>query len=361
MYLFTTFFSVVYLFLLERKFHKLAYLLVILPVALFFYQVPAFQFDVGTDYMSYVDMYKYGYNIEYYYSKKEYVFYVILKIVTTLGMGEQSIFLLVSIVYTFFWVFFIFLLKKENYKVWILVFLYFTVTGIYQNQLNGLRQYMAISVMPCLFILLYNRKYWISAVLVIFASLCHASFIIVYPFLAFLFIKPTPVRVVTIFFLTGVVYALILPKLLPLLVELLFGSYLGYFESKLSASANLFSLITKLYYAPLILLSMHCYYQDVNKGLYNKNHDMLMSFFMIAAATYWLFVVNLYFGFFGRVAQYFMIFYIFPMYYLIDRYIERKKVYSAVIIFAYILIPYILKVTVLATSEYDYQSILSGF
>ncbi|WP_373416149.1 EpsG family protein, partial [Vibrio parahaemolyticus] len=80
--------------------------------------MPAFQYNVGTDYMSYVDMYKYGYNIEYYFNKKELIFYSILKIATGLKLGEQSIFILVSIVYSIFWAYFVCLLKSSNYKVW---------------------------------------------------------------------------------------------------------------------------------------------------------------------------------------------------------------------------------------------------
>lgn len=361
MYLFTTIISVFYLFIMDRKFEKLAFLLVLLPIVLIYFQVPAFQFDVGTDYMSYVDMYKYGYNIEYYYNKKEYVFYFILKVSTWLELGEQSIFVLVSIVYSFFWLVLIVLLKNANYKVWICAFLYFTVTGIYQNQLNGLRQYMAISILPCLFILLYNRKYYYSFALTVFASLCHASFILVYPFFVFVFIRPSPAKICTLFLISGVFCALVFPKLLPLVVSVLFGNYAGYFESSLSASANLSSLLTKIYYAPLFILAMYSYSKDVREGKYDKKYDMIMTFFMILAATYWLFVVNMYFGFFGRVAQYFMIFYIFPIYYLIHRYLERKKLYSVICIFCYISLPYILKVTVLATSEYDYHSILEGF
>ncbi len=360
MYLLTTFVSVLYLYFMDRKFEKLAFFLILLPVAFFYFQMPAFQLDVGTDYMSYVDMYKYGYNIEYYYNKKEYVFYYILKISTALRLGEQSIFILVSVVYTVFWLYFIFLLKNAGYKVWIFVFLYFTITGIYQNQLNGLRQYMAIAILPCLFIVLYNRQYFLALILTVLASLCHASFILVYPFFIFIYLKPTPLRVWYLFLFSFIVSALVVPKLLPIIVSTLFGSYAGYFESALSASANLVSVITKLYYMPLFLLAIYTYRKEVKLGLYDDSYDMVMRFFMILAATYWLFIVNMYFGFFGRVAQYFMIFYIFPMYYLIAQYIQKNKVYSTVLVICYILLPYFLKVTFLATSEYDYNSILKG-
>ncbi len=361
MYLITTIISVLYLYIMDKNFDKLAFVLVLFPVIFFYFQIPAFQYNVGTDYMSYVDMYKYGYNIEYYFNKKELIFYSILKIVTGLKLGEQSIFILVSIVYSIFWAYFVCLLKSSNYKVWIIVFLYFCITGIYQNQLNGLRQYMAIAILPCIFILLYRRKFISSFILTIIASLCHATFVLLYPFYIFLFIKPSPYRIGILFFISFIFSAVIIPKVLPIIVGALFGNYAGYFDSALSESANISSLVTKLYYFPLFVLAILMYKKDLIENSFNHKHDMIMRFFMILSVTYWLFIVNMYFGFFGRVAQYFMIFYIFPIYYLIERYIDRGKLYSAIITVLYISAPYVLKVTIFATSEYDYQSILGNF
>ncbi|KID57930.1 hypothetical protein JF50_04075 [Pseudoalteromonas luteoviolacea] len=308
--------------------------------------------------MSYVEMYRYGYNIEFYYNKKEWVFYSILKIATAFSLGEQSIFVLVSLVYTFFWVYLICLLKNAGYRVWLIVLLYFTVTGIYQNQLNGLRQYMAIAILPCVFVLLYQRKYFVATILTAIATLCHASFILVYPFLFVFLFRPTPKKIAFLFIFGFATSAFFIPKLLPVIVNMLFGNYAGYFDSELSASANLLSVLTKLYYFPLFIWAFVKYCKSYREEANNKNYKMLMYFFMVLAVTYWLFIVNMYFGFFGRVSQYFMIFYIFPIYYLVDKLIKEKRTYLTIVIFAYLLLPYILKVTLFATAEYEYQTIL---
>lgn len=361
MYLLTTLVCVTYLYLMDRKFDKLAFLFILFPISIVYFQVPAFQYNVGTDYMSYVDMYKYGYNIEYYFNKKEWVFYLVLKIATEFQLGEQAIFILVSVFYSFFWIFLIFLLKNENYKVWLFVLLYFTVTGIYQNQLNGLRQYMAIAILPCIFVLFYKKRYLATISLTLLATLCHASFLILYPFFFVFVFKPSPRLIIYFFTISFVFSAVIIPKLLPVVVNAIFGGYSGYFESELSVSANAVSLITKAFYFPLFVLAIFQYKKDVKENVYNKEkYEMLMYFFMILSLTYWLFIVNMYFGFFGRVAQYFMIFYIFPIYYLLERYLEQRKIYMTLLLFVYVITPYLLKVTLFAKSEYDYQSII-GF
>ena len=159
MYLITMIIIVSYLAVMNEKYTKPAFFLVLIPVIFLYFIVPALQYNVGTDYMSYVDMYNHGYNIEYYYEKNELVFYSILQISRKFGLGEQSVFVLTSLIYSLFWLYFVVLLKKYNYKIWVIALLYFCITGIYQNQLNGLRQYMAIAILPCIFILLYERKF----------------------------------------------------------------------------------------------------------------------------------------------------------------------------------------------------------
>ncbi|WP_137222139.1 EpsG family protein [Shewanella sp. MEBiC00475] len=364
MYLIVLIFSTFYLYLLDKnKFtNYLAFNVAIFPMCVVFFFVPAMQYDVGTDYFSYVEMYKYGYNVDLYYKKGEFVFHYLLVFLRSFSLGEQSIFVTVSIVNTFSFSAILYLLKKNGFKIWLVFFLFFCVTGIYHNQMNGLRQYIAIYLLPLSILLFYSHKYILAVSTSLFAVFSHFSYAITFIIYFLKVLLPKPVVILALFILSFVFYLFVLPMFLPMVVGKLFPVYIPYFESVHAAQANFVSVATKVYYIPIYIMFFYYYFKDTkNNILYTFSGKSFGFFILIWSATFWIFLSAIKFGFLGRVNQYFIFFYIFPMYYVLHREMLKHKFYNVFFLICYIAIPYVLKVTVFSTAEYNYKSIFFNY
>jgi hypothetical protein len=364
LYLLVLTFSTLYLYLLDKyKFtNYLAFNIAIFPMCVVFFFVPAMQYNVGTDYFSYVEMYKYGYNVELYYRKGEFVFHYLLVFLRSISLGEQSIFITVSIINTFSFSAILYLLKKSGFKIWLIFILFFCVTGIYHNQMNGLRQYIAIYLLPLSILLFYSHKYILALSASLFALFSHFSYIITLTIYFLKVLLPKPAVILTLFILSLVFYLFVLPIFLPIVVGKLFPVYIPYFESVHAVHANFVSIATKVYYVPIYIMFFYYYFKDTKSNIAYEFSGRTFGFFiLIWSATFWIFLSAIKFGFLGRVNQYFIIFYIFPMYYVLHREIIKQRGYNVFLLICYIAIPYILKVTAFSTAEYDYKSILFNY
>jgi len=359
MFLFILVYSVVFLFAIRNFSYSKLYYIALIPVFIVTMVPSAIQYNVGTDYFSYIEIFETGKELNTYLAKGEFVFPIIVYTTKLLGASAQSVFIIVSIFNGLFFIFLLSQLKKMKFELWIYVLVFMCCTGVYHNQLNGLRQYMAVYALPLLTIFFARKQYLRSASTVMYSMFCHASSVLVFPviYLSRILAK---YNIGTVFFLifilSAVVYGFIIPPLTVEIVAKTFPMYSKYlFEDRLQ-EGTLLSLLTKLYYVPIFLLF---YYLCYRKAIIIRTTSEI-ALVGVFSLSFWLILLAYEISIFGRVSQYFSIFYSFPIYYLLNHYYKKKRFYIFIFWLVYLLIPYILKVTLLAKNEYLYQWIVNN-
>lgn len=339
-----------YLMLTER--YK-ASLLVMMPVFLIYFMVAGLQYNVGTDYFSYIDIFQSEVKHWYYFNKGEYLFFGLNQFLNWLSLPAQSIFLVISFIQSFLIFLYFKKIKQLGLILWVFFIVFFTVTNIYNNQLNGLRQYVVITGIPLFTIFLHERKLLHSLGLLVVLSFFHNTawlLIIFYPIfyvqnkfninLLCLFI----ISAVGYFFAGGFIYDL---------TSLILPNYVHYLQSDLSEPRTISVFFTKLYYLPLVFYFYIIYRKD-NANFGDYIHFMLFIF----SITYWFFLLALSVGIATRLYYYFIFFYIFPIYYILHYNYVRNRSIEFLFILVYIVFPYFFKVTALAKAEFLYESFL---
>lgn len=351
MFLFVLFYVFIYFVVIEK--YKASFLS-FLPAFLVYFFVAGMQYGVGTDYFSYVDIYENPSIWNRYYSKKEYLFYWLNVLLNQLSLPTQSLFLAFSLVNSTLLFVYFKKIKSQGFILSLFFFAFFCVTNIYNNQLNGLRQYVVIAALPLITWYLYYDKKILAVVLLLAASFFHNTAWIVLLFIFPLFIldKKTNISLSLVFVCSFFVY-FILGKYLNPLVSWILPSYAHYLDSELSERMALTQLITKLYYLPLLI-----YFYFVYKKNHEKGGRYLHFMLLCASATYWFFILGLYLGIANRIYSYVIFFSAFPIYYLLYRSWVLKRKYEFLLIFLYVLTPYIAKVTFLAKAEFLYRAII---
>ncbi|PHM62370.1 hypothetical protein Xish_01572 [Xenorhabdus ishibashii] len=265
-------------------------------------------------------------------------------------MPAQSIFLLFSFFQSIFIFHFLKRIGRMGFTLWIFFLIFFTVSNIYHNQLNGIRQYAALTLLPFLTLLIFEKKYISFLIGCIISMSFHLSafiFFIFYPLRWFyLYLR----RYNFILFLLCIPLYFYLTKLAPNIIDHISPNYSFYLKSKYAEPTELINILTKVYYLPLIFLFFFVYKE--------KNSNYFDFCIFIFSLTYWSFLMGMNIGLLSRISSYFWFFILFPNYYLIKYYQHRERKIESYCIILYCLIPYLLKVTIFAKNEYIYNSYL---
>ena len=317
----------------------------------------ALQFNVGSDYFSYKFIYDNPWVLGRYFNDGEYFFFYVNEILHYLDMNYQFIFVVFSFVQTLF--IFVFFKRVRNYgfNLCLIFFIFFVVTNIYHNQMNGIRQYAAVCLFPFMALILYERKMVFYLLLCLFSLTLHSSSVVFFLFVLSPFLITKSNKFFIIFVVTLPFY-IIFPKIILILLNFLDVRYVSYIDSVYFEPKGFLSLVTKLYYLPIILYFYYIYDKSKEYIIISDSKRHLMDFFVfIFSLTYWSIVMMLDAAIFSRLSSYFWFFIIFPMYYSIYYSYLKKPIFSFFIIF-YLFVPYLLKVTVFAKNEYVYHSFI---
>lgn len=350
MFLFVLFYTTGYFALIEK--YK-ASLLAMLPAFLVYFLVAGLQFNVGTDYFSYIDIYENEARHWFYFNRGEYLFFALNQGLNWLKLPSQSIFLAVSFVQAFLVFIYFKSIKKKGFILTLFFIAFICVTNIYNNQLNALRQYVVIAALPLLTILLYEKRFVRFFILLGLASFFHntAWFLLVLLPIYFLYKKLD--KSLLFLFLLSIVGYLLLGKFINELVVIFLPSYEHYLQGQYAEQHTLGLFITKLYYLPLIFY-FYLIYKKSSSEFGSYFHFMIFAFTL----TFWFFLLALNLGIATRFYYYVLFFMVFPMYYLLHYNYLKGRVVSFVLVLGYIVLPYIAKVTFLAKNEFLYNSIL---
>jgi len=334
---------------------KITFFISYSPAIFMYWLLPAFQFNVGTDYFTYIDFFRHGVP-DYIFNNNEFLFYYLVFFLNIFDFSEQSIFYTISFIQVILVFLILFELSKYKFKIWLLMLLLLIVSSVYHNQMNLLRQFVSVLVVPLLFLYLYKKDY----IKLIFVSLVglgfHKSFLMILLLIPIIWfvsrIKKDMISVLTI--VMPFIYLFVFPLVSQFLINFIFPNYGFYTDMQY---LNYFTLLTKLYYLPLVFYFIYVY--NVNR-FYNifVNELLFKYMLLIFSLTYSVYLTEFTFNLNGRVFKYFQFFYIFPIYYLFDYLIYKNKKLQLLLLFAYIFFPYYIKVFILPTSEYTYDSIL---
>ncbi|WP_420915636.1 EpsG family protein [Moellerella wisconsensis] len=322
-----------------------------LPAFIIYFLIAGLQYNVGTDYFSYIYIYENPWTLDRYFNSGEFSFYYSNVFLRYLELPPQFIFILFSFIQSLFIFLYIKKLKKYHIVAWIFFILFITVTNIYNNQLNVIRQYAALTLLPLLTIILYEKKYKTYIAGCFFAMTFHLTAII---FIILLFIKPFfkfILRHPFLLFSLSLPFYIFLSQSVPFILELTNIKYSSYLGDNFFQSRDISIIITKLYYLPLIL---YFFLRFNNK---EENHFSYINYCIaIFIITFWSFIMGLDISLLSRLASYFWFFTIFPLLYLLNNALERKNTFEFIFILIYCILPYLAKVTFLAKAEFLYQS-----
>lgn len=324
-----------------------------IPIGFFYGILPAMQYYVGQDYGSYIDIYM-SEDYDVFFNNGEFIFYALFEILNNFKLNEQFVFIFTSLLQSilFFLVLDKFYLNKI--RLWLFILLYFTTTGLYFNQMNGLRQSLAILITPLMFYSLINRSYYKTFIYFVLGIFSHASFIIVVPFIFVCnFLRNiSGKKIIPILFLTSpIIYLVIFPYISELAILTFFPGYSGYLNSGIIFSLK--STITKIYYVPIFLLFIYYYM----KGFILIKTEFERLSLVLFSLTYSLWITDLSLPLYGRILMYFIFFYTMPIYYICDFYIKNKMNLRLIIILFYILMPFFYKISIGQEGEYIYRHI----
>lgn len=305
------------------------------------------QFCVGTDYNSYMDLFN-GYKIEYFADKKhEYLFYYIVVICNNIGIKGQSLF------YIFYFINFIFLflfIKRLNLKyIFLFILLYITYSNMFNNQLNMVRQGTAIHLCTYAGILYSEGKYKKTLFWIVVSTFLHLASLFALSLFTFKYLKrlsPFHLKIILIssavgmFFMSSGVFSII-SNFLPIQYQL-------HLERD-ATDSGIMGVITKLIFIPLFWMSSFLNIKNLTKE-YNTLFYIGFLGFCIKLLLLKLPVVN-------RLADFFILFSIFPIYLLlVDLYRNNKKFLFFTICICLLLF-YGMKTILFPTREYLYNSI----
>ena len=336
---------------LDSKYSSIIYF----PAFYIYWFILGFQYDIGTDYDSYIEIAKIG-SYAYSENNNEWLFVLLLDILKLLSLPPQSLFMVVGIIQTFLAFFLFHKLSKYNMKVWLIFFLFITVSTIYHNQMNGIRQFISLLSVPILYIFILEKKYIKSFIISLFALGFHNSFLIILALLpVFLWFKNITKKTSFLFFiLSPIVIIFTFDIIFTFVIEYLFSNYSIYLEK--DTKLTYVGILTKAYYIPLFFYFWYLYLNNKNSTF--TNNDLFKFFILVFSITYCFLIMGLYFSLGARIFQYFILFYIFPIYYIIDYLIKENSQFALIVVFIYVLFPYIVKTVFLPVREYSFQTIL---
>jgi len=342
----------------NKKYSKSATFIVIFIVCMFNALFAGLQYGVGTDYYSYLGMFK---NQEYqkFYIKNEYIYYLFYRFIELFDGEPQWIFVLSSVFNGFFLTLTLYLLKKYGYGITFIFFVYFSYTGMYHNQMNGLRQFSAIYIFNFLMVyaaVLGFRKtlFW----LVLFMGISsHKTFLGILPFFSLYFFNRKDSCKLVVPILIGIVIIIFMLYSLPYIVNEYFPFYVGYLTSDYGSTLDITALATKLILLPLLIYFVYVFYSNINfRENFLNSHKGFCELLFLWGTTSLLYLVSLEYGFFYRVSQYFLFANVFPLYYLFKYIVyEKKSILLLFLLISYIFLPYLVKVVFLPSGEYLYH------
>ncbi len=323
---------------------KLSELWKVIPIVLLWTIIAGGQYNVGADYPLYFSYFNHYFGVPN--SRFEWLFAAVTDATIKLGFLGQGPFF----VFSFINIVLIFVAGKiANIRHWgIYYLLIITVATVFNNQLNAVRQTIAVCLCFIAFLEFYERK-WIGILLILLGMGFHTSVILCLPFF-FLkritdFTAKCPIMLLIISFVSAFIdsatgdFNNYLLQIMPDYLKENTHYAEAYEDSEYSHSTSFIYRAAKLiliplYWKSLMLIKRNCL-TKYEQNLFNLGFFafMMRNLLLLNTLT-------------GRISYYFWIPSIFPLYYLMRYYWQRKEYLPYIIIVAWLVVPYITKIIV---------------
>lgn len=342
---------IIYLYVVRLRESKLLpFTIYFTPVGILLVLIYSLQDNVGTDYYSYLGWAEGTIWSGSLKNEGEMLFYNLVTF-TRMFNTPQLIFFFTALIQVFFLMLITFEVKKMNFKLYIFFFLYFTLSLIFFNQFNGIRQYIAVNIIIYALLKLINDKKNIYYVLLVFlASLFHKSALF---FLVFIIIKRfigkkiNPVKVITglslLLFLSFFDYTEYYNRLLTFL-----PIYSNFIDSGYLQRMSFEGIITKL---PKLIIVIYAAL-SIDKAFIGDKERILINLSYISCG---LMIMSFNSGILWRFYQYLDFFILFPVLLYMH---EKRNKRIAMLISTTLIVILIIKIIIIPRGEYLYDSIL---
>jgi len=325
------------------------YFLFFMPVFLLLLLVLGLQYDVGTDYYSYLSMAEGSKDLGFIERKSEQFFIYLIYFVQFFKV-PQMIFFAAGFIQVIFLTLITYEVKKMNFRIDYFFLLYFSLALVFFNQFNGIRQYIAVYIVVYSIILLLRRKYIWFIILVLISGFFHSSAFLFLPLILFpkLLEKKFPVKyvfivlgglfIVSLFDSTNIILRIV--EVVPRYSHYIHASYLrkmGYTE-----------IITKIPKIMIVLFSAYL----IDRSDKSKKYTALINMGYIACAVM---IASFSSTVIWRIYQYFDMFLIFPPLLMLQ---NNKKKFISIFVLVALVVMLLIKIILMPTGEYLYRSIL---
>lgn len=321
------------------------YLLCILPIIFFWILIIGGQFGVGTDYESYLNIFTSNSEVEIYKIKNELLFYYIVCFFQYIKLDGQILFFVFAIINIC--LFFVICRKVTNKYSWLFLFLYVTVSTLFHNQMNGLRQCTATYFITLALIYLSEEQKKKFFILVLIGAGFHISSLAILLFY--------PLRKVTYKYKTA--FSLLILSALFSLFSFeniiknitIYTYYSSYSNSEYLADIPFIGKFTKLLILPFYLLALSL----LRKKNLSFNSLRLYNIGITAYIIKNLFLIS---SLTNRVGYFFLLISIMPLFYYLKEAMKYEKKTFIIIIYSLLFI-YMTKILLIPKGEYYYNSI----
>lgn len=352
-YIINVLLSTIYFYNL-RKLKKVTYLY-FMPILLLWTVIIGGQYDVGTDYFMYRMIFENSNKLYLYFIKKEYLFYYYVIFLKYLSNNPQFFFMMTGLIQNFLLVIIIKkLIKKKVLEIkytYIFILIYLTAITVFYNQMNGIRQYIALYFFTMAILAYFlDKKILKYIILMLIGIYIHKSLLILFPIIFFLkySIKQQKIYYIIFYIFCILIFFMNVEDILYIVTQRTIPRYSWYFESKYIGSFDLKNLVVKFIYFPVYFYGIRLI------GKISKRKEM---FLKIGLISYGIRICCLKIMILSRIGEYFLILTIFPLIFILEYFIEKNKYTELILFFIFILGIFIIKVLILPQNEYIYRSI----
>jgi hypothetical protein len=290
----------------------------------------------------------------YFFRNGEFLFSSIIKICNYIGLKGQSLFFVFYAIAFFF--FFLTLKRLQIRYMYLYIILYITVSNLFNNQLNILRQILALYIGTYSIILYLEKKKLFSIMLILIASRIHFSAL---AFFAIYFIRLFYTEKQWVYYIllaVSITFGLLFKiEWLNILLDIKFlpWGYLNHIRSGGVGYRDISRVLTKYIFMPFYLFAI---ISLVGKNKLTKRESIL---FFIGFISFCLRIVTANIDLFSRITESFLLLSIFPIYFYFREILKKKRQFWFFLVIWSLFLFYFLKTIILSTPgrEYFYRSI----
>lgn len=311
--------------------------------------VSGFRYKVGTDFYQYTENFQYITKESLEETEAPAFDYLSYYLKTYVSNNPQIMFLVTAAIIN---ILIVFNLYKYSTRFELSMWLYIT-TFVYYSTMNGVRQWIASSIIFYAIKYLQNRNFKAYAIIILFASMFHASSLVMLPLYFLVNVKSFSKR--NLYIIIGFMAAVFAyGQFVPILFKLLEGTqYAHYFDLVSDTSNGIHPLRLIVYFIPVAMFGI--FYKQLN-----PNEDIKIDrIFNLCIIGFLLMFLATKQVFFARLVYYFDVYYLLLIPRLVD--VGNKKlnrlmyfcIMSGYFAFSYVLlasgeawiVPYTLKIT----------------